>query len=284
MPVVWSPSPAYVERANVTRLMRAHGIDGYEELLARSTADIAWFWDAVVRDLGLDFMEPYERVLDTTHGVPWTTWFVGGRTNLAERCVDTWAARTPDAPAVVWESEDEHVRTLTYRELRALTDRVAHGLRALGVRERDTVGIFLPMAPETVAAVMACAKVGAVFVPIFSGFGPDAVAARLADAGARVLITADGSLRKGRAVPMLETARRAAELAGCVERIVVWPRLDPDALAAGPSEVPWAGLLGTSTRRSTRSRWTASIRCSWATRAGRPAGRRAPCTCTPGSW
>ena len=73
MPVVWSPSPAYVERANITRFMRAHGIEGYDELLARSTGDVAWFWDAVVRDLGLDFLEPYDRVLDTSRGVEWAT-------------------------------------------------------------------------------------------------------------------------------------------------------------------------------------------------------------------
>jgi acetyl-CoA synthetase len=245
MPVVWSPPPEYVERANVTRLMRAHGIEGYEELLARSIADVAWFWDAVVRDLGLGFLEPYERVLDASRGVAWTTWFVGGRTNVADRCVDAWAARTPDAPAVVWESEDGEVRTLTYRELRELTDRVAHGLQALGVGERDTVGIFLPMAPETVAAMMACAKLGAISVPIFSGFGPDAVAARLADAGARVLITADGSLRKGRPVPMAGVAHRAAALAGCVERVVVWPRLGRGT-GEHADEVPWSELLGTS--------------------------------------
>ncbi len=246
MPVVWSPSPEYEERANVTRLMRAHGIETYDELLARSIGDIAWFWDAVVRDLGLSFLEPYERVLDTSRGVPWTTWFTGGKTNLAHACVDVWSERTPDAPAVVWESEDGEVRTVSYHELRVLTDRVAHGLRGLGVRERDTVGVFLPMAPETVAAVMACAKLGAIFVPIFSGFGPDAVATRLADAGARVLITADGSLRKGRPVPMAEVARRAAELAGCVERIVVWPRLGARAASGLPTDVPWDALLGTS--------------------------------------
>jgi acetyl-CoA synthetase len=246
MPVVWSPSPEYVERANVTRLMRAHGIETYEELLARSIGDVAWFWDAVVRDLGLPFLAPYERVLDTSRGVPWTTWFVGGRTNLAHACVDVWAERTPDARAVVWESEDGEVRALSYGELRAMTDRVAHGLRGLGVRARDTVGIFLPMAPETVAAVMACAKLGAISVPIFSGFGPDAVATRLADAGARVLLTADGSLRKGRPVPMAEVARRAAELAGCVERIVVWPRLGPDPGRHPATDVPWGELLETS--------------------------------------
>jgi len=223
--VVWSPSSDYVERANVTRFMRRHGIETYEELVARSVGDVAWFWDAVVQDLGIEWLEPYDRVMDTSRGVPWTTWFVGGRTNLAHQCVDRWAAATPDARAVVWEGEDGEVRTWTYAELRRHTDRLANHLRSIGVGERDAVGIFLPMAPETVAAVMSCSKLGAIWVPIFSGFGPDAVAARLADAGAKVVITADGSLRKGKAVPMLETARHAIELAGRGIQTVVWDRL-----------------------------------------------------------
>jgi acetyl-CoA synthetase len=223
--VVWSPGSDYVERANVTRLMRRHGIDTSDELVARSIADVAWFWDAVVEDLDLGWLEPYDRVMDTSRGAPWTTWFVGGRTNLAHQCVDRWAAATPDAPAVVWEGEDGEVRNWGYAELRRHTDRLANHLRTLGVGERDAVGIFLPMAPETVAAVMACSKLGAIWVPIFSGFGPDAVAARLADAGAKVLITADGSLRKGKPVPMLETAERAIELAGRQIETMVWDRL-----------------------------------------------------------
>jgi acetyl-CoA synthetase len=224
MRAVWTPSADYVERANVTRFMRTHGIATYDDLIARSVGDIEWFWEAVVRDLDLEFMQPYERVLDTSDGVEWARWFVGGRTNVAHRCVDVWADRTPDAPAVIWEGEDGEVRTWSYAQLRARTDALAHGLRSLGVAPRDTVGIFMPMAPETVAAVMACAKLGAIWVPIFSGFGPDAVAARLADAGAKLLICADASLRKGRAVQMKEVADRAADAAGCVEHVVVWTR------------------------------------------------------------
>jgi acetyl-CoA synthetase len=233
MSVVWSPSPEYVERANVTRFMRAHGIDSYDELVARSVGDVAWFWDAVVRDLRIEFLEPYDQVLDTSHGVEWATWFAGGKTNLAHQCVDVWAERTPDAPAVVWESEDGEVRRWSYLELREVTDRLAHGLRSLTVAAGDRVGIFMPMAPETVAAVMACSKLGAIWVPIFSGFGADAVAARLADAQAKVLIAADASLRRGTAVPMKETADRAADRAGCVERILVWSR------GAGGPEPAW---------------------------------------------
>jgi acetyl-CoA synthetase len=242
--VLWSPSPAYIERANITRFMRTYGIETYQELVDRSVADIEWFWDAVVRDLGISFLTPYERVLDTSRGVEWATWFLGGRTNLAHQCVDVWADRTPEELAVAWEGEDGEVRRVTYRELRELTDRLAHGLRSLGIGQRDAVGIFLPMAIETVAAVMACAKLGAIWVPIFSGFGPEAVAARLADAGAKILITADGALRKGRPVPMKEIADRAVDEAGCVEHLLVWSRLE-DAATPWHSkrDVRWEELL-----------------------------------------
>ena len=180
------------------------------------------------------------------------------------------------------EGEDGEVRVWTYAELRQETDRLARGLRALGVRASSTVGIFLPMAPETVAAVMACSKLGAIWVPIFSGFGADAVGARLADAGARVLLTANASLRKGKAVPMKETADRAAALAGCVERIVVWRRL-PDVATPSIRRATSTGPASTTTRRSTPSRSTRSSRCSSATRAGRRAGRKASCTSTAAS-
>ncbi len=212
--------------------MRRHGIETYEELVGRSVGDIEWFWDAVVDDLGLPWFSPYERVLDASDGVEWARWFVGGTTNVAHACVDVWAERTPDAIALRWEGEDGETRTWSYAELRVETDALAAGLRARGVGAGDTVGLFLPMLPETVAAVMACAKLGAIWVPIFSGFGPDAVAARLADAGARVLITVDGTRRKGKAVPMKAIADAAVDAAGCVELVVVLPRL-------GDDDAPW---------------------------------------------
>jgi acetyl-CoA synthetase len=224
-PEVWRPTPAQIDAANVTRLMRAHDIERFEDLVTRSIIDPAWFWDAVVRDLDLEFSTAYDRVVDLARGPAWATWFIGGRTNLARQCVDRWAERTPTAPAVVWEGEDGEVRSATYADLRDRTGAVARALVSLGVGSGDRVAIYLPMAIETVAAVMACAKVGAVFVPIFSGFGPDALAARLADAGCRVLITANGSLRKGAPVPMKAIADRAIEMAPVVEHVLVWERL-----------------------------------------------------------
>jgi acetyl-CoA synthetase len=230
--IVWRPSDEYVERANVTRFMRAHGIATYEDLVRRSVDDIAWFWDAVVQDLGIEFFRPYTQVLDTSRGVEWSTWFGGGSVNLAHDCVDRWAERTPDAIAVIWEGEEGGVRRVTYRELRELSDRLANGLASLGIGEEDAVGIFLPMSPEAVVAVMACSKLGVVWLPIFSGFGSDAIATRLSDAGAKVLITADGFPRRGKQVPMKEVADEALADAPTVEHLLVWSRL-------GREDLPW---------------------------------------------
>ena len=239
---VWSPTDEYIERANLTRFMRAHGIETYEELIRRSTQDVEWFWGAIVQDLGIEFFRPYEKVLDQSEGIPWSRWFTGGTINLAHNCVDRWADRTPDSLAVVWEGEDGKVRRVSYRELREMADRLANGLESLGVRAGDAVGIFLPMAPEVVAATLACAKLGAVYLPIFSGYAAEAVATRLADADAKVLITADGFLRRGGEVRMKEVADDAAAATPSLQKVVVWERLGRSDTRWTERDVRWSDL------------------------------------------
>ena len=148
--LAWEPTPEYVERANVTRLMRAHGIGSIDELRARSVEDVEWYWDAVVKDLGIPFATPYQKVLDASNGVPWATWFTGGRVNLVANCVDRWAEREDarDRVALIGESETGDSRSLTFAELRAAVDQVAAGLRESGVGKGDSVAVFMPMVPE----------------------------------------------------------------------------------------------------------------------------------------
>ena len=247
---MWKPSPEVVERANVTRLMRAHGIATEEELIERSTSDVEWFWDAAIRDLGLEFFEPSTSILDTSRGVEWATWFGGGSVNLAHNCVDRWAERTPHAPAIAWEGEEGTTRRVSYRELREASDRLANGLAALGVRSLDAVGIFLPPTPEAVVAVMACSKLGAVWLPLFSGFGADAVAKRLEDAEATVLITADGFPRRGKVVPMKETADEAVDASGSVRHVIVVDRLGRTDASWDPGrDIRWDDLLASNADR-----------------------------------
>ena len=217
-PVVWRPDESLLHDSNVARFMAAEAVDDFPSLLRRSIDEPEWFWDTVVRFLGLPFDVPYERVLDTSAGIEWATWFVGGRGNAATMCLERLAA---DGPAVEWESETGETRTLTGAELRGLTDRIASGLAARGVTEGDAVGLFLPMRPETVAALFAVAKLGAVFLPIFSGYGSEAVAIRLQDARAVAVVTADGFFRRGKLVAMKETADAAVAQAPSVHTVLV---------------------------------------------------------------
>jgi acetyl-CoA synthetase len=237
---IWEPAPGAAAATNVGRFMAEHGISSFEELRRRSIDDVAWFWDAVVRFLGIPFSTPFTEVLDTTDGIEWARWFADGQTNLAAICVDRWATDTPDAEAVRWEGEDGAVRELTYAELARHVDGLAALLRERGIGPGDAVGIFLPMLVETVVAAMAVAKLGAVFLPVFSGYGADAIAVRLEDAGARALLTADGFHRRGKPVPMLDTARQAVAEVPTVTTVVVVPRLG-SALATGgrAEELPW---------------------------------------------
>ena len=128
----WEPTPERIAAANVTRLMKAAGAETIDELRRRSVADIDWFWDLVVRDLGLPFDEPYRAVRDSSGGIEWTTWFVGGRLNVADACVERWRADPTAAtsPAVIHEDEAGNVSTLSYVELGAAVDACAAGLRA----------------------------------------------------------------------------------------------------------------------------------------------------------
>lgn len=228
--------------------MRRHGIAERQELLRRSVDDPSWFWDAVVQDLGIPWLTPYDRVLDTDRGIEWATWFTGGRVNVAHACVDVWSEATPSAVAVRWEDEAGTTGSWSYAELRRHTDVLATRLRSEGVGPGDRVGLLLPQIPETVAAVMACSKIGAVWVPIFSGFAAEAIASRLADAGAEVLLSVETTVRKGKLVPLGAVAERAAGMAGCVRRVITLERAgdaeDAQPLDAEPLDAEHPLFIG----------------------------------------
>jgi acetyl-CoA synthetase len=223
---IWSPTSDDLEAANLTRLARRLGVEGYHDLHRVSVEEPERFWPAVIEDLGLEFSQPWHSVLDSSRGNEWTTWFNGGKLSLAWNCVHRWSAgELAEQEAAVWLGEDGARSSLTWRQLSEEVFRLAEGLASIGVGEGDAVGIFLPMSPQAAIASHACAHLGAVQVPIFSGFAAPAIAARLADAKAKALITADGSLRRGLVVPMKEIADEALRDAPAVAHLVVWRRL-----------------------------------------------------------
>jgi len=221
----WFPPDDARESTNVGRFLTRHGIDDLASLRARSIAEPEWFWPAVVDFLGLEFATPWTSVVDASNGIEWATWFNGATCNVASWLVDRWAAETPDKIAITWEGEDGATRSWTYAELRREVDSCATQLSLEGIGRGDAVGIFLPMLPETVAALLAVMKLGAVFLPLFSGYGADAVAARLADAKAKALVFADGTYRRGKQLDMLSVGTKAIEQCPTVTTTVIVPRL-----------------------------------------------------------
>lgn len=227
--LVWNPGEEAFRETRLFKFMSNHGIEDYEELYRRSVEDPAWYWDGVMKDLEVEWYEPYQQVMDSSQGIPWTKWFVGGKTNLALNTVDKRKNLTKDA--LIWEGDDGAVRRLSYEELYREANQAANALTKLGVGTGDRVVIYMPMVPEIVVAVLACAKVGAIFTPVFSGYGAEAVASRADDCQAKVLFTADGFYRRGRAIAMKEEADKAVALCPSIETVVVVRRLG--------TEIPW---------------------------------------------
>jgi acetyl-CoA synthetase len=253
--VAYEPDPAFVESTNVHAFMQEYGMDDYDELVERTTSDVDgvpesgvdWFWDEIVDYLDLEFYEDYDAVRDDSDGPQFTDWYPGGELNVAHNVVDRWAdpeSETRNKVATIWEGEDGEVREVTFHELHRQSNKVANYLESVGIETGDTVGLYMPMVPEVTSILYGCFKVGAIAVPIFSGFGVDATATRIADSECSVLFTGDGFYRRGGEVHLKDTADDAIDEAGHVEHTVVYDRLglvesDDETIAWTPRDTSW---------------------------------------------
>jgi acetyl-CoA synthetase len=237
---VWHPPPDLIAQSNLQQFIKKHGLGSYNELMRRSTTDIAWFWDAVLRDLDIQFYEPYSRVVDLIGGKPWARWCVGGEMNIVHNMLDKYAGTEVDnRVAIKSETEDGNTRTLTYKTLRVQTNEMAAALRSLGLGKGDAIGVFMPMVPEIVIAMLAIIKIGGIFLPLFSGFGAGAIISRLNDAEAKALFTADGTYRRGKFCAMKAIADEAASQVPTLKHLIVFGAIGtstPDPTLSSPSE------------------------------------------------
>ena len=196
--------------------------DAYQELYKRSISDPEGFWAEAAEEL--DWFKKWDAVLDDSEA-PFYKWFDGAKTNLCYNCVDRHI-EGPDRnkAAILWEGEPGETRVLTYQDVYREVCKFANGLKSIGIQKGDRVAIYLPMIPELVLAVLACARIGAVHTVIFAGFSAESIRDRVNDCGAKCVITADGGWRRGQVLPLKNIVDEALEDAETVTDVVIVKR------------------------------------------------------------
>lgn len=225
----WHPTEKHIADAKITAFMQHLNIENYEELIKKADADPGWYFDQVIKYCDIRFYKPYDQILDLSKGIPWARWCVGGTTNLTMNCIDKHRG-TPiyDKEFLIWEKETGENGVLTYREFDAQVCKLAAGLKKLGVEKGDVVGIFMPNLAETFVAFFAIAKIGAIIMPLFSGFGPTPLITRIQDGGAKVIITSDGTWRRGSSCSMKPLLDEVKDNIPTVESVIVVKNLGDD--------------------------------------------------------
>jgi len=239
----WTPSDDAFATSPVGRMAARHGLGDMAALQAKIAADPNWYWAAAAEDLGIRWMRPYEHIVDLSDGPAFARFFAGGRLNWADCAVDRWVEEgRGNATAIVWEGDDGSTRELSYADLKEAVDRAAGALLRLGVQVGDTVGLLLPMIPEAAVSLLAIARIGAIAVPMFSGYGPAAIRERVREADARVVITCDAFQRRGKTVPLKATLDDA--VAGLpIRHVLVVERTGESVPIHPPRDIGWQVAL-----------------------------------------
>jgi acetyl-CoA synthetase len=245
---VFAPSPAFAAQANVTKA-------GAEAMHAKAARDYEGFWADLARDT-LAWKKPFTKVLDES-GAPFYKWFDDGELNVSYNCLDRNLANgNADKVAIIFEADDGAVTRVTYRELHARVCRLANGLRSLGVAKGDRVVIYMPMSVEGIAAMQACARIGATHSVVFGGFSAKSLHERIVDAGAVAVITADEQMRGGKPLPLKRVVDEALGMGGCgaVRHVVVYRRTGADVSFAAGRDV-WMHELTAKQADSCEPAW-----------------------------
>jgi len=221
-----------------SRRARVSSLEQYREMYEQAAREPEIFWGEQAKMI--DWFEPPANVLEWDS--PHAKWFTGGKLNVAYNCLDRHLKKHLNKPALLWEAEDGSSLQFTYAELHERVCRFANALNTLGVKPGDCVAIYLPMIPELPIAMLACARIGAVHSVVFGGFSAVALADRIADAKSKILITADGGFRRGKIVPLKETADAALKNCPTIEKSIVVKRTEENVAWQEGRDLWWHDL------------------------------------------
>ena len=245
----WQPDPERVAGSHVGRIMRSLDVPDIEALHEFALRQPARYYGALIEHLDIRFQRPFDNLVDLEKGAAFPQWFPGGKINIVDSCLRTGTARnTIDAVRVI--DEDGQVLHISYDRLRAQAGCLAAHLRTIGIVRGDCVGLFMPMGIEATVAFFACAWVGAITVPAFSGYAAEALRVRLQDCDARLLITTAGFRRRGSWIDMAKVAAQASAGLPSLERIVCVGAWRGDELE-GPRWETWEAAIGEGAREPT---------------------------------
>src|SRR3954447_5232434 len=240
---IWQPTVDHIERAQVTALCRRLGVLDSDELYEMSLAEPERYWREVTSFCGIRWSRDYERYCDLSRGAPFPAWFVRGELNWVDTVLDN--PQAAERTAIIAERENGTVRSVTYRELREEVARFAAGLLRLVLKRGDRIGLLMENGIEASVSLLAIAHIGAIAVPLFSGFGADAIVARLAPCGARALLATAGFQRRGRFVSTCETIAAVRLALPTLEMVVLKRSPEGDSPAAGIGDFDWHAIAET---------------------------------------
>ncbi len=215
---VFEPAQEFVEQANIS------GMAAYQALCEEAEDDYEGFWARQARD-NLIWQKPFTNVLDQSDA-PFFKWFDDGELNVSYNCLDRHLNTQPNKIAIIFEADDGTVTKITYKQLYHKVCQFANGLKSLGIKPGDRVVIYMPMSIEAVAAMQACARIGATHSVVFGGFSAKSLQDRISDAGAVAVLTADGQMRGGKEIALKPTVDEAIAMGGCgsLQHMVVYKR------------------------------------------------------------
>jgi acetyl-CoA synthetase len=228
--------------APLPNIVAAAQVKDYQALYDEAASDLEAFWDKIAKEF--TWVKPWTRVLEGQ--VPQARWFVDGQLNITMNCLDRHAAGSrANKRALIWIGEDGTEHTYTFSELLALTCQIANGLQSLGVKKGDRVCVYLPLTPEGIATMLACARLGAIHSVVYAGLGSSALRSRIEDAHARVVVTTDVGYRRGKTTQLKTIVDEAVNGLDFVEKIVVHRRQTPAIALDEKREVDFYDLIKT---------------------------------------